>query len=355
MSSILRGNKINVSVFGQSHSEAMGCVIDGLPAGVKLDTLSIEKFMERRAPGRNKYSTTRREADKPVILSGLVDNTTCGAPLAMIIENTNTRSGDYGNIRTLPRPGHSDYAAAVKYNSFNDIAGGGHFSGRLTAPLCFAGSVCMQILKLKGIDIKAHIAAIGGIEDEKFDPVSITDENIAEKEFPVINDAAGEKMKAEIEKARLDADSVGGIIECAVTGVKAGFGEPMFEGIENRLAAAVFGIPAVKGIEFGRGFSSALLRGSENNDEFIVSDGAVRTETNNHGGILGGITSGMPIVFRVAIKPTPSIGKPQRSVNLETMEEEELLINGRHDPCIVPRAVPAVEAVTAVTMLDIVL
>ena len=330
MSSILRGNKINVSVFGQSHSEAIGCVIDGLPAGVKLDTLSIEKFMERRAPGRNKYSTTRREADKPVILSGLVDNTTCGAPLAMIIENTNTRSGDYGNIRTLPRPGHSDYAAAVKYNSFNDIAGGGHFSGRLTAPLCFAGSVCMQILKLKGIDIKAHIAAIGGIEDEKFDPVSITDENIAGKEFP-------------------------GIIECAVTGVKAGFGEPMFEGIENRLAAAVFGIPAVKGIEFGRGFSSALLRGSENNDEFIVSDGAVRTETNNHGGILGGITSGMPIVFRVAIKPTPSIGKPQRSVNLETMEEEELLIKGRHDPCIVPRAVPAVEAVTAVTMLDIVL
>ena len=319
MSSILRGNKINVSVFGQSHSEAIGCVIDGLPAGVKLDTLSIEKFMERRAPGRNKYSTTRREADKPVILSGLVDNTTCGAPLAMIIENTNTRSGDYGNIRTLPRPGHSDYAAAVKYNSFNDIAGGGHFSGRLTAPLCFAGSVCMQILKLKGIDIKAHIAAIGGIEDEKFDPVSITDENIAGKEFPVINDAAGDKMKAEIEKARLDADS------------------------------------AVKGIEFGRGFSSALLRGSENNDEFIVSDGAVRTETNNHGGILGGITSGMPIVFRVAIKPTPSIGKPQRSVNLETMEEEELLIKGRHDPCIVPRAVPAVEAVTAVTMLDIVL
>lgn len=355
MSSILRGNKINVSVFGQSHSEAIGCVIDGLPAGVKLDTLSIEKFMERRAPGHNKYSTTRREADKPVILSGLVDNTTCGAPLAMIIENTNTRSGDYGNIRTLPRPGHSDYAAAVKYNSFNDIAGGGHFSGRLTAPLCFAGSVCMQILKLKGIDIKAHIAAIGGIEDEKFNPVSITDENIAEKGFPVINDAAGDKMKAEIEKARLDADSVGGIIECAVTGVKAGFGEPMFEGIENRLAAAVFGIPAVKGIEFGRGFSSALLRGSENNDEFIVSDGTVRTETNNHGGILGGITSGMPIVFRVAIKPTPSIGKPQRSVNLETMEEEELLIKGRHDPCIVPRAVPAVEAVTAVTMLDIVL
>ena len=216
MSSILRGNKINVSVFGQSHSEAIGCVIDGLPAGVKLDTLSIEKFMERRAPGRNKYSTTRREADKPVILSGLVDNTTCGAPLAMIIENTNTRSGDYGNIRTLPRPGHSDYAAAVKYNSFNDIAGGGHFSGRLTAPLCFAGSVCMQILKLKGIDVKAHIAAIGGIEDEKFDPVSITDENIAEKEFPVINDAAGEKMKAEIEKARLDADSVGGIIELSL-------------------------------------------------------------------------------------------------------------------------------------------
>lgn len=355
MSSMIKGNKISVSVFGQSHSEAIGCVIDGLPAGVKLNSFAIDAFMQRRAPGQNKYSTTRKEADKPVILSGIVDNTTCGAPLAMIINNTNTRSEDYKNLRDLPRPGHSDFAASVKHNTFNDISGGGHFSGRLTAPICFAGAVCMQILKEKGVEIKAHIQSIADVCDDSFNPVAITAENIAEKDFPVINNAAGEKMKAVIESARLSADSVGGIIECAVTGVEPGYGEPMFDGIENRLSKNLFGIPAIKGIEFGSGFDGTRRRGSENNDAFCITDGKVRTKTNNHGGILGGITSGMPLVFRIAVKPTPSIGKPQQSVSLSEMREQELIIKGRHDPCIVPRAVPVAEAVTAITILDILL
>lgn len=355
MSSMIKGNKISVSVFGQSHSEAIGCVIDGLPAGVKLNSFAIDAFMQRRAPGQNKYSTTRKEADKPVILSGIVDNTTCGAPLAMIINNTNTRSEDYKNLRDLPRPGHSDFAASVKHNTFNDISGGGHFSGRLTAPICFAGAVCMQILKEKGVEIKGHIQSIADVCDDSFNPVAITAENIAEKDFPVINNAAGEKMKAVIESARLSADSVGGIIECAVTGVEPGYGEPMFDGIENRLSKNLFGIPAIKGIEFGSGFDGTRRRGSENNDAFCITDGKVRTKTNNHGGILGGITSGMPLVFRIAVKPTPSIGKPQQSVSLSEMREQELIIKGRHDPCIVPRAVPVAEAVTAITILDILL
>lgn len=355
MSSMIKGNKISVSVFGQSHSKAIGCVIDGLPAGVKLNNLSISDFMARRAPGQNKYSTTRKEADESIVLSGLVDGTTCGAPLAIMIENTNTRSNDYSNLRDIPRPGHSDYSASVKYNAFNDIAGGGHFSGRLTAPLCYAGAVCMQILNSNGIEVKAHIRSVADVNDDEFNPVDITSQNISEKAFPVINDSAGEKMKEKIEEARLSADSVGGIIECAVTGVKAGYGDPMFDGIENILAKNIFGIPAVKGIEFGNGFDCTKLLGSQNNDEFIIKDGEVKTSTNNHGGILGGITTGMPIIFRVAVKPTASIGKPQKSVSLKTKTEEKLIVKGRHDPCIVPRAVPVVEAVAAITILDIIL
>lgn len=355
MSSMIKGNKISVSVFGQSHSKAIGCVIDGLPAGIKIDNDKVSAFMKRRAPGKNKYSTTRREPDEPVVLSGLVDGVTCGAPLAIMIENTNTRSGDYGNLRDVPRPSHSDFSADVKYNSFNDIAGGGHFSGRLTAPLCFAGAVCMQILEKYGVSVKSHIYSISDICDTSFNPVNITDLDIASKEFPVINDNSGEKMKERIENARLKADSVGGIVECAVTGVKCGLGEPMFDGIENLLSKNIFGIPAVKGIEFGNGFDCTRLLGSQNNDAFIIKNGEIMTETNNHGGILGGITTGMPIVFRAAFKPTASIGQPQKSVNLRTKTQEELIIKGRHDPCIVPRAVPVVEAVTAITILDILL
>ncbi len=354
MSSILQGDHIRVSVFGQSHSKAIGAVIDGLPAGFKIDFDKLKAFTQRRAPGNASFSTARKEADEPVILSGLCDGVTCGAPLSMLIENTNTRSGDYDNLRDTPRPSHADFAANVKFRGFQDVAGGGHFSGRLTAPLCFAGGICLQMLEARGVWVRAHIYSIADVCDTPYDPVHVQTDDVAAKPFPVLSDKQGEKMRGAIEKARMDCDSVGGVVECAVTGVPAGLGEPMFDGIENRLAKALFGIPAVKGLEFGSGFAGSRLRGSENNDAFLT-DGAghVTTATNNHGGILGGITSGMPIVFRVAIKPTASIAKPQQSVHLPTDTQTTLVIKGRHDPCIVPRAVPVVEAVTAITMLDI--
>ena len=354
MSSILQGDHIRVSVFGQSHSKAIGAVIDGLPAGFKIDFDKLKAFTQRRAPGNASFSTARKEADEPVILSGLCDGVTCGAPLSMLIENTNTRSGDYDNLRDTPRPSHADFAANVKFRGFQDVAGGGHFSGRLTAPLCFAGGICLQMLEARGVWVRAHIYSIADVCDTPYDPVHVQTDDVAAKPFPVLSDKQGEKMRGAIEKARMDCDSVGGVVECAVTGVPAGLGEPMFDGIENRLAKALFGIPAVKGLEFGSGFAGSRLRGSENNDAFLT-DGAghVTTATNNHGGILGGITSGMPIVFRVAIKPTASIAKPQQSVHLPTDTQTTLVIKGRHDPCIVQRAVPVVEAVTAITMLDI--
>lgn len=356
MSSILTGKNLQVSVFGQSHSKAIGAVIDGLPAGFSVDEEKVRRFMARRAPGKAKFATSRKEADSPVVLSGLLDGVTCGAPLGVLIENTNTRSADYDNLRLTPRPAHSDYAAAVRYNGFNDISGGGHFSGRLTAPLCYAGAICLQILEEKGVFVRAHIASVANIADTPFDKVNVQTDDIAAKAFPVLSDAQGEKMQAAIETARKDCDSVGGVIECAVAGLPAGIGDPMFDGVENQLAKNLFGIPAVKGLEFGSGFAGSTLRGSQNNDAFCVAqNGEIRTATNNHGGILGGITSGMPVVFRVAMKPTPSIAKEQQSVNLETKTEETLKIVGRHDPCIVPRAVPVVEAVTAITVLDMLL
>ena len=354
MSSIM-GNKIKISVFGQSHSKAIGVVIDGLPAGKKIDMEKVVAFMERRAPGRNAYSTKRFESDKPEILSGLINDTTCGAPLCMVIYNENQNSADYENIMDTPRPSHADYSAYIKHNGFNDVSGGGHFSGRLTAPLCFAGTVCMQILEDMGVSVQAHILSIKDVKDEKFNPINVENYNIDKKEFSVINDSQGEQMKAEIEKARIQGDSVGGVIECAITGVKAGFGDPMFDGVENMLAKNLFGIPAVKGIEFGNGFEATTLYGSENNDEFCIENGEIKTKTNNAGGINGGITNGMPILFNVAIKPTPSIAKIQDSISLKDKTEKELEIVGRHDPCIVPRAVPVVEAVAAITILDIIL
>ena len=352
--SSMTGKNIKISVFGQSHSEGIGVVIDGLPAGVRLDMDKIYTFMARRAPGNNAMSTARKEADMPEILSGLADGMTCGAPLCAVIRNTNTRSGDYSNLKDCPRPSHADFAASVRYNGFNDVAGGGHFSGRLTAPLCFAGAVCMQILKDMGIEIKAHIYSIAGIKDEPFDLVNITDCDIASKEFPVIDDNAGKKMIDRILEAKAQADSVGGIIECAVTGVEAGCGDPMFDGVENIIAKNIFAVPAVKGIEFGNGFECAEITGSENNDPYRIVDGKIVTATNNAGGITGGITTGMPIVFRTAIKPTPSIGKEQQSVSLSKNENTELIIKGRHDPCIIQRAVPVIEAVAAMSILDII-
>ncbi len=349
------GSKIKLTIFGQSHSQAIGCVLDGIPAGIKLDTNRIEAFMARRAPGKNKISTARKETDTPRIISGVVDGVTCGAPICAIIENSDTRSGDYDKLRSLPRPGHSDYAAFMKHNGFNDIRGGGNFSGRMTAPLCFAGAVCIQILESRGIHIGAHISSIGQVDDCRFDTVGVTKENldsVKSKPLPVINDSKGEEMVAAIDAARSDGDSVGGTVECAVIGLPAGIGDPIFDGIENQISRIVFGIPAVKGIEFGSGFDGSRLRGSENNDEFTCTSGEIKTVTNNHGGILGGITSGMPVIFRCAFKPTPSIAKQQQTVNLSTGENEIFTVGGRHDPCVVQRAVPCVEAAAALAIAD---
>jgi chorismate synthase len=349
------GQRVKISIFGQSHSEAVGVVIDGLPAGEAVDIDAVQKFLNRRAPGRSRYSTPRAESDIPSVLSGLRDGMTCGAPLCAVFENRDVRSSDYDPHFDIPRPSHADYPAYVKYKGANDVRGGGHFSGRLTAPLCFAGAVCLQILARKGIWIGAHLASVGTADDLPFDPVSVTVEEFAEiagKEFPVIDDQAGELMKAEIEKARSVQDSVGGVVECCALGVPAGIGDPMFDGVENRLAAAIFGIPGVKGVEFGAGFAAARMRGSAQNDPYYVEDGTIRTVTNNHGGILGGITTGMPVILRAAFKPTSSIGIEQDSVSLSRMENCKLTVKGRHDPCITVRAVPVVESVMAITLLD---
>lgn len=351
------GKTLKVSIFGQSHGKAIGVNIHGLPAGEAIDLDELQAFMDRRKPGKNPLSTSRKEADMPVFLSGLENGVTCGTPLCAVIENSDQHSKDYAALADTPRPGHADYTAYVKWNGQADMRGGGHFSGRLTAPLCIAGGMAKQILARRGIHVGAHLAAVGGVQDEAFPllPTKELFETVAAKAFPVLDDAAGTQMQAAILAAREDLDSVGGIIECAAIGLPAGLGEPMFDGMENRLAAALFGIPAVKGVEFGAGFAAAALRGSENNDPFTVENGVIVTETNHAGGILGGITNGMPITLRVAVKPTPSIAKQQKTVSLSRMEEADLVIKGRHDPCIAHRAVPVVEAVTALVLLDLLL
>lgn len=322
------GNKLKISIYGQSHSSGIGVVIDGFPAGYKVDFDALEEFMERRAPGRDAQSTSRREADKPEFVSGLADGYTCGAPISAIIRNTNTRSGDYNGVSVVPRPSHADYPALVKFGPHNDFAGGGHFSGRLTAPLCIAGALAKGLLRLNGITVTACVKEIGGVSGTQ------------------------DELRAVIDRAKAEGDSVGGIVECIAEGVPAGIGDPMFYGMENRISSAVFGIPAVRGIEFGLGFDAARLRGSEHNDPYRVSHGRVQTATNNHGGIIGGITTGMPIVFRTAFKPTPSIALEQDSVNLVEMQNSTIAVRGRHDPCIVLRAIPCVEAACAVAILD---
>lgn len=349
------GKNVRVSVFGQSHSKAIGVTVDGLPAGKKVDMEKLQEFLNRRAPGNNEYSTARKEADVPEFLCGLVDNVTCGAPLTAVIYNNDTRSKDYSLLKDIPRPAHADYAAQVKFGGAQDVAGGGHFSGRLTAPLCVAGGICKQLLEEKGISLTAHIYSIAGVKDTEFKDMTVDEIKAyadSKAEFPVVNQPAGVEMREKIREAAMDLDSVGGIVECIINGMPAGIGNPMFEGMENKIASAIFGIPAVKGLEFGNGFEAAELRGSENNDPFYMDSGEVRTETNNHGGILGGITSGMPIIFRAALKPTPSIAKEQKSISFSQQENTMLEIKGRHDPCIVPRAVPVVEAVAAIAIFD---
>ena len=341
------GENLRLTIFGQSHSPAIGVTVEGLPAGLAIDMAALQAFLDRRAPGRDKNSTTRKEADMPEFLSGLTGNFTCGAPLTAIIRNTNTRSGDYSELEHKPRPGHADYTACVKYGPHRDYAGGGHFSGRLTAPLCIAGGICLQLLAKEGITVRARIRSVADVTDDA--PFTAS---VAHKPFPTVSDAAGEEMQQRIADAKAACDSVGGVVECIVEGAPVGLGDPMFGGMENRIAQAVFGIGAVKGVEFGDGFEVAKLRGSENNDPFRVEDGKIVTTTNHCGGILGGITNGMPIVVRAAFKPTPSIGVEQDTVDLRTMENTRLTIHGRHDPCIVHRAVPCVEAAVAIAVYD---
>ncbi len=348
MSSCFVGQSLRLSIFGQSHSEAIGMTLDGLPAGIPVDMEELQRFLNRRAPGQNDWSTPRREEDRPDFVCGLKEGRTCGAPITVLIRNNNTRSRDYGQLKVLPRPGHADYTAELKYHGYQDVAGGGHFSGRLTAPLCVAGGILLQELLRQGIKVRARVLSIAGIRDD-----SAFDRPVPEQGFPVLDEATGAAMKTAIAAARSEGDSVGGVIECMVEGLPGGLGEPVFDGMENQLARIVFAVPAVKGIEFGEGFAAAGLRGSENNDEYTVKDGRVETLTNHAGGILGGITNGMPLLFRAALKPTPSIARPQQSVNLKTGEPETLRIEGRHDPCIVPRAVPVMEAAAALAVYDL--
>jgi chorismate synthase len=319
------GKNVTTAIFGESHGPAIGVTIDGLPAGFRIDMEKLGAFLDRRAPGRAGTSA-RREADRPEFISGLKDGVTCGSPLTALIRNTDARPRDYEALADTPRPAHADYTAHVKYGGFEDRRGGGHFSGRLTAPLCIAGGIFIQLLERSGITVSARITEIGGNSESPMD---------------------------EVAAAAADGDSVGGVIECVIEGMPAGIGEPMFGGIENHISQAVFGIPGVKGIEFGSGFAGARMRGSENNDAFICDGGEVRTETNNHGGILGGITSGMPVVFRAAFKPTPSIAKEQMTISYSEGKNVPLSTGGRHDPCIAVRAVPCVEAAAAMAVYDL--
>jgi len=354
MSSYL-GNNLRVSIFGQSHSPAIGVTVDGLPVGERIDMEELERFLRRRAPGHTAAATPRREEDKPRFLCGLMDGLTCGAPLTAIIENTDARSQDYDRLKDVPRPGHADYTAQVKYGGFQDVRGGGHFSGRLTAPLCIAGGIALQILARRGIHVAAHIRSVADEEDRPFDPMgerAHTLKALTQAPFPVLDAAAGERMERAILEAKGRGDSLGGVVEVMVTGLPAGVGGPLFGGMESRLAAALFGIPAVKGVEFGAGFAAARMPGSQNNDPFRMENGRVTAAGNHAGGILGGITTGLPLVFRAAFKPTPSIALEQDSVSLSRQKNETLTVTGRHDPCIVPRAVPVTEAAAALVVLD---
>lgn len=352
------GKKIKLTIFGESHGLGIGCVIDGLPPGFAIDLDAVKKEMQRRAPGKSPLATARNEKDAFIIESGFFEGRTTGTPLCVLIPNSDQHSGDYSKLKNVMRPGHADYSGKVKYNGFNDYRGGGHFSGRLTAPLVFMGAVAKQILAKRGIYVGAHIVAVAGVKDTPFNPLGEsagTFSELAQKSFPVIDDAAGEAMQEKILVAKQNCDSVGGVIECMVINLPAGIGSPFFDSLESRLAHALFSVPAVKGIEFGKGFAMAQMPGSEANDQMYYDNGVVKTYTNNNGGITGGITNGMPVLFKAAVKPTPSIAKAQKTVDLSTESNTELVITGRHDPCIVQRAVPVIEGVAAWVILDMLL
>ncbi len=347
------GEKVKITVSGASHSESIDVTVEGLPKGFAVDMDAVNDFLKRRQGGNASYTTARKEKDEPVITQGIDGGCLTGEPLVAKFINANAKSGDYKKMRTVPRPSHADYVAYVKYNGEMDMSGGGFFSGRMTLPMCFAGAVCMLILKERGIEIRAHIERVGDVCDDRFDPVCGEPDRLADHVLPVLSASSGDKMVSLMEEVSRDGDSVGGCIECKVTGIPAGAGDPIYTSVESVISYGMFGIPAIKGIEFGEGFGVCSDRGSLSNDGFCIRDGKVSCITNNSGGIQGGITNGMPVIFRVAVKPTPSIYKPQRSVNLETMEECELVIEGRHDSCIVPRVVPCVEAMTALMLMDI--
>lgn len=348
------GENLKLSIFGQSHGPAIGMTLDGIPAGLPVDEEKLAGFLSRRAPGCSKNATGRREADRTEFLSGITDGYTCGAPIAAIIRNQDTNSADYDDLKHTPRPGHADYTAQLKYSGFQDSAGGGHFSGRLTAPLCIAGGLCLQWLEEMGIRIGAHIVQVGSTRYSGFDPLHPELDQIG-RIFPTLTAEAAEAFQSIIAQAKAEKDSVGGRIQCAVSGLRAGLGAPMFGGVEGRIAGILYGIPAVKAVGFGLGAGFACRSGSESNDAFTVSDGRIETVTNHCGGILGGITNGMPVIFDVTFKPTPSIGRPQQTVNLLTDEITTIEVKGRHDPCIVPRAVPVVEAAAAIAIFDMIL
>ncbi|MBX4271288.1 chorismate synthase [Clostridium estertheticum] len=349
------GKKVKYSIFGESHGRGIGITIAGLPPGIKLDMDFINGEMQRRAPGRDEFSTKRKEGDKVEILSGYFNGYTTGTPLCGVIFNENQNSKDYDKLRNLARPGHADFTGKVKYSGFNDYRGGGHFSGRITAPLVFAGAVAKQILFDKGIVIGSHILSIGNVFDSYFDGVNLKIQTLADvlrKDFPVLDDLKGKEMKHIILKAKEETDSVGGIIEGSILNLPCGLGEPFFDSLESNLAQLLFSVPAVKGVEFGMGFEITKIRGSKANDVPYIYEEKVLTKTNNNGGINGGISNGMPVIFRVAMKPTPSIAKTQNTIDMATGENSEISVIGRHDPCIVLRALPVIEACAAMSILD---
>ncbi len=360
------GQNLTLSIFGGSHDPEIGMTLVGFPAGVRLPEAELLRFMARRAPGQGPWATARREPDVPVFTDGVIVEEsdegrvyiTNGAPMRAVILNQNQRSGDYANLSDTPRPSHADYPARVKFGETVDLRGGGKYSGRLTAPLCIAGAFCLSYLRERGILVGAHISAIGSVTDKPFDRVHLTSDALLSPgmlPFAVIDPDAGEAMRGEIECARMGGDSVGGAVECAVLGLPAGLGDHPFDGMEGRMAAILYSIPAVKAVAFGDGFDFVRGYGSIHNDAYVMEGGAVRTTTNHCGGIVGGMSTGMPVVFSVAFKPTPSIGIEQDSVSLATGENVKMTVKGRHDPCIVPRAVPVVEAAAAVAVCDMML
>ncbi len=352
------GLNLKLKIYGGSHDKKIGMTLSGIPCGYEIDMERLQAFMSRRAPGNDDFSTKRREPDIPVFISGFNKNVTNGDTIEAVIYNQNQHSADYAALCDTPRPSHADLAAIMKYGNDVDLRGGGHFSGRLTAPMCIAGGIALQILEKKNIHIGAHIYSIGNITDTPFDAVTVCKQQLDKLgscRFSVIDKESGEFMRKVIDEARQSCDSVGGIIECAVIGAPTGLGEHMFMSVEGRLSQILFGIPAVKGVEFGKGFAASCLYGSENNDPIYTDGKSIKTLTNNAGGILGGMTNGMPIVFRAAIKPTPSIAKEQNTISLSRMENVKTKIGGRHDPCIVPRAVPVVQAAAAIALLDMLL